>query len=59
VVLTGLDDDTLSRWVIREGAQDYLIKGQIDAELLRHTLVDAVDRHSALVRKRSLRPQQN
>jgi len=58
VVLTGLDDDTVSRWVIREGAQDYLIKSQIDGELLRHTLVDAVDRHSALVRKGPLPQQQ-
>jgi diguanylate cyclase (GGDEF)-like protein/PAS domain S-box-containing protein len=30
VVLTGLDDDGLAAQAIREGAQDYLIKGQFD-----------------------------
>jgi len=36
VVLTGLDDETLAAQALQEGAQDYLIKGQIEARgLLR------------------------
>ena len=31
VVLTGLDDEALAAQALREGAQDYLIKGQIEA----------------------------
>jgi DNA-binding NarL/FixJ family response regulator len=46
VVLTGLDDATISRWVLG-GAQGYLIKDQIDGALLRHSILDAVDRHGA------------
>ena len=30
VVLTGLDDETLAAQALQEGAQDYLIKGQIE-----------------------------
>ena len=30
VVLTGLDDESLAAQALQEGAQDYLIKGQID-----------------------------
>src|SRR6202045_2811139 len=36
VVLTGLDDETLAAQALQEGAQDYLIKGQIETRgLLR------------------------
>jgi DNA-binding response OmpR family regulator len=36
VVLTGLDDEALAAQALHEGAQDYLIKGQVDARgLLR------------------------
>src|ERR1700682_691545 len=31
VVLTSLDDESLAAQALQEGAQDYLIKGQIDA----------------------------
>ena len=34
VVLTGLADEGFSLKAVREGAQDYLIKGQIDGNLL-------------------------
>src|SRR6202035_4034742 len=30
VVLTGLDDETLAAQALQEGAQDYLVKSQID-----------------------------
>ena len=31
VVLTGMDDEALAALALQEGAQDYLIKGQIDS----------------------------
>jgi len=47
VVLTGLDDPTLASWAVREGAQDYLVKGVVDGEMLLRTLRHAVERHAA------------
>jgi PAS domain S-box-containing protein len=44
VVLTGLDDDTLAAQVLQEGAQDYLIKGQVDSRGLLRALRYAVER---------------
>lgn len=44
VVLTGLDDENLAVKAIRSGAQDYLIKGQVDCPLLVHALCYAIER---------------
>lgn len=44
VVLTGLDDENLAVQSIRSGAQDYLIKGQVDSPLLIHALRYAIER---------------
>ena len=44
VVLTGLDDDALSVQALQEGAQDYLVKGQIEARGLRRALRYAIER---------------
>jgi diguanylate cyclase (GGDEF)-like protein/PAS domain S-box-containing protein len=44
VVLTGLDDESLASQVMQEGAQDHLIKGQIDARGLLRALHHAVER---------------
>jgi CheY-like chemotaxis protein len=46
VVLTGLDDETLAAQALQEGAQDYLIKGQIDARGLLRSLCYAIERKS-------------
>ena len=46
VVLTGLDDDSLAAQALQEGAQDYLVKGQIDARGLLRALRYAVERKS-------------
>jgi DNA-binding response OmpR family regulator len=44
VVLTGMDDQTLAANALREGAQDYLIKGEIEARGLRRALRYAIER---------------
>ena len=47
VVLTGLDDETMALSALQNGAQDYLVKGQIDAPLLGHSIRYAIERHRA------------
>src|ERR1700676_1065186 len=44
VVLTGLDDEVLSAQALQEGAQDYLVKGQIETRRLPRALRYAVER---------------
>jgi PAS domain S-box-containing protein len=44
VVLTGRDDESLALKALQEGAQDYLIKGQIDTRGLMRFLRYAVER---------------
>ena len=45
VVLTGLDDRELALKVVRSGAQDYLVKGQIDHRTLLRSMQYALIRH--------------
>jgi len=47
VVLTGLDDAEAAVQAVREGAQDYLVKGRFDAERLVRTMTFAVERAGA------------
>ena len=47
VVLTGLDDEVMAAQALQEGAQDYLIKGEIDARSLLRSLRYAVERKNA------------
>ncbi len=44
VVLTGRDEESLSGQALQEGAQDYLIKGQIDSRSLLRALRYAIER---------------
>jgi diguanylate cyclase (GGDEF)-like protein/PAS domain S-box-containing protein len=46
VVITGSDDESLATQALQEGAQDYLVKGQIDARGLLRALRYAVERTS-------------
>ncbi len=46
VVLTGTDDEVLALETLQEGAQDYLIKGQIEIRGLLRALRYAVERES-------------
>jgi signal transduction histidine kinase/CheY-like chemotaxis protein len=45
VVLTGLNDEEAAVKAVEEGAQDYLIKGQVDGHLLARSLRYAIHRH--------------
>jgi len=57
VVLTGLNDELVGVQAINEGAQDYLIKGQVDTQLLRRTIRYAIERKQAEERERRLQLQ--
>jgi len=50
VVLTGLDDDSMVGEAIRQGAQDYLVKGQCDARLIARSLRYAIERKKSHAR---------
>ncbi|HEY9759956.1 MAG TPA: ATP-binding protein [Oculatellaceae cyanobacterium] len=44
VILSGLDDETTAIDAVQQGAQDYLVKGSIDGDLLLRSLSYAVER---------------
>jgi len=44
VVLTGLSDEELALRAVQLGAQDYLIKGRVDSNLLAHSIYYAFER---------------
>ena len=45
VFLTGLKDDDLGRQMLEDGAQGYLVKGQIEGTELLRTLYDIIAQH--------------
>jgi CheY-like chemotaxis protein len=47
VVLTGRDDRELGLRAVREGAQDFLVKGRVDGHLLDRSLRYAIERKRA------------
>ncbi len=49
VVTSALENNDHAFAVLREGAQDYLIKGEVDVKLLRRTLLYAIERHRSRV----------
>lgn len=54
VVLTGLSDDSLAMQSLEHGAQDYIVKGNVTAELLERTLRYAVQRQQIQTENRCL-----
>lgn len=48
VVLTGLQDTTVARQAVAQGAQDYLVKGQLSSELLVKAVEYAIERTQIL-----------
>jgi signal transduction histidine kinase len=49
IVLTGTDDEALALRAVQMGAQDYLVKGQVDSDSLRRCVRYAVERQRLLV----------
>ncbi|MBX2999207.1 MAG: EAL domain-containing protein [Caldilineaceae bacterium] len=47
VVLTGVDSQTTAAEALRQGAQDFLVKGSIDGQLIIRSLRYAIERHRA------------
>lgn len=47
VIMSGFDDEDVAVRAVREGAQDYLIKGQIDGRLLARSISYAIERKEA------------
>jgi signal transduction histidine kinase len=44
VILTGMDDEVTAMKALKEGAQDYLLKGRTDADLLKRAIIYAIER---------------
>jgi PAS domain S-box-containing protein len=47
IVLTGINDETLAIRAMQEGAQDYLVKGQVSGDLLVRSMRYAIERQRA------------
>jgi two-component system, cell cycle response regulator len=54
VVLTGFDDEEMAMEVVRQGAQDYLVKGRSENDSLGRALRYAVERHRMQAQLRQL-----
>jgi signal transduction histidine kinase len=58
IVLTCLDDEAIAAQALKEGAQDYLIKGQIESHALLRALHNAIERQRMKVETDDVRKLQ-
>ncbi len=49
VVITGLDDEITAIKALKEGAQDYLVKGRMDSDLFKKSLLYAYERNKIFI----------
>lgn len=54
VVLTGLDDEEIAVGAVKKGAQDYLVKGEVDNRTILRSLDYAIERSKLLDRLKKL-----
>lgn len=48
ILLTGVDDEDFAEEAIREGAQDYLVKGKVDTDILLRSIRYSIERRTAM-----------
>jgi two-component system, cell cycle response regulator len=54
IILSGLSDEDLAIKTVQEGAQDYLVKGDFDSNLLARSIRYAIERHKIQAELKSL-----
>jgi signal transduction histidine kinase len=59
VVLSGLDDEGLAARAVHEGAQDYLVKGQVDGGTILRSLRYAIERQRLEAARQELERQRD
>ncbi len=47
IILTGLNDEKIGIDAVKKGAQDYLVKGQVDGRLLKRSIQYSIERKKA------------
>jgi signal transduction histidine kinase len=57
VVLTGLNDEEFGVSAVASGAQDYLVKGRVEPDMLRRTLLYAIERARLVMQAEALDAQ--
>ena len=54
IVLTETDDESLAIKAVQQGTQDYLVKGQVNSNLLERSMRYAIERHRMLAQLRAM-----